>query len=137
MFSYVLVSLFIDWSKKFYDQSEHYNILKNVTLNVTFYHFHFQKRIQKSLFTPWKLESNKWFKYWFCAYVFGSDWYLFQLIVLLKPGFNCRRNFALYGIHKVLKRFHNDGAPKQFKKVPQWWLQNSLKRFHNDSIKLF
>ena len=41
----------------------------------------------------------------------------------------------------VLKqRFHNKNTKKgstmmvlkQFKKVPQWWYQNSLKRFHND-----
>ena len=37
----------------------------------------------------------------FCAYVFGSDWYLVQLIVLLKPGFNCWNNFALSWAEKV------------------------------------
>ena len=56
----------------------------------------------KSLFTPWKLGLTKWFKYLFCAYVFGSDWYLFQLIVLLKPDFNCWSNFALPWIDKVI-----------------------------------
>ena len=49
----------------------------------------------------WKLGSTKWFKYWFCAYVFGSDWYLFPLIVFLKPDFNCWSNFALSWVDKV------------------------------------
>ena len=34
--------------------------------------------------SPWKFGLTKWFKYCFFAYVFGSDLYLFQLIVLLK-----------------------------------------------------
>ena len=37
----------------------------------------------------------------FCAYVFGSDWYLFQLIVLLRPDFNRWSNFALSWVDKV------------------------------------
>ena len=37
----------------------------------------------------------------FCAYVFGSDWYLFYLIVLLKPDFNYWNNFALSWADKV------------------------------------
>ena len=37
----------------------------------------------------------------FCAYVFMSDSYLFQLIILLKPDFNCWSNFALSGVDKV------------------------------------
>ena len=43
---------------------------------------------RKILFTPWKLGSIKKFKYWFCACVDNLDWYLFQLIVLLKSDFN-------------------------------------------------
>ena len=39
--------------------------------------FSVSKDNTKSLFTPWKLGPTKWFKYLFCAYVFGSDWYLF------------------------------------------------------------
>ena len=39
--------------------------------------------------------------YLFCAYIFGSDWYLFQLIVLLKPGFSCWSNYALSWVGKV------------------------------------
>ena len=36
-----------------------------------------------------------------CAYVFRSDWYLFQLIVLLKLDFNCWSNFGLSWVDKV------------------------------------
>ena len=32
---------------------------------------------------------------------FGSDWYLFQLIVLLKPDFNYWSNFALPWVDRV------------------------------------
>ena len=32
---------------------------------------------------------------------FGSDWYLFQLIVLLKPDFNCWSNYALSWVDNV------------------------------------
>ena len=63
--------------------------------------FIFKKIIQKSLFTLWKLGSTKWFKYWFCTYVFGSDWYLFQLIVYLKPHFNFWSSFVLSWVDKV------------------------------------
>ena len=36
-----------------------------------------------------------------CICFFGSDWYLFQLIVLLKADFNCWSNFALSWVDKV------------------------------------
>ena len=55
----------------------------------------------KSLLTPWKRGSTKWYKYRFCAYAFGYDWYLFQLIVLLKPDFNCWSTFVLSWVGKV------------------------------------
>ena len=55
----------------------------------------------KALFIPWKLGSTKWFKYVFCLYVLGSDWYLFQLIVLLKRDFNCWRKFVFSCFDKV------------------------------------
>ena len=61
----------------------------------------FSKNKTKSLFAPCKLGLTKWFKYLFCANVFGSDWYLFQLIVFLKPGYNCWSNFALSWVDKV------------------------------------
>ena len=70
-------------------------------LAVIFYHFHFQKDNTKSLFIPWKLGLTKWFKYLFCGYVFGSDWCFFQLIVLLRPGFNCWGSFALSWVDKI------------------------------------
>ena len=43
----------------------------------------------KSLFTPLKLDSIKWLRFGFCANNSGFDKYLFQLIALLKPDFNC------------------------------------------------
>ena len=55
----------------------------------------------KSLFTPWKLGSIKLFKFAFCANNAGFDRYLFQLIVLLKPDFNCDNNFALSWVDEV------------------------------------
>ena len=55
----------------------------------------------KSLFTPWKLGSTKKSKYGFdaCVVTFGS--YLFQLIVLFKPDFNCSSSFALSLVENV------------------------------------
>ena len=41
------------------------------------------------------------FRYLFCAYVFGSDWYLLQLIILLKPDFNYSSTFASSWVDKV------------------------------------
>ena len=49
---------------------------------------------QKSLFTSSKHGSITKSKYKF-------DWYLFQLIVLLKPEFNCCNSFALSWADKV------------------------------------
>ena len=37
----------------------------------------------------------------FCAYGFGSDWYLFRLIILLKPDLNCWSNFALSWVDRA------------------------------------
>ena len=42
-----------------------------------------------------KLGSTKWFKFSFCANNDGFDRHLLQMIVLLKPDFNCGNNFAL------------------------------------------
>ena len=56
----------------------------------------------KSLFSPWKLGSIKKCKYWLCLLVEIFDWYLFQLIVLLKPDFNCSSSFALSWVDKVM-----------------------------------
>ena len=55
----------------------------------------------KSLFTPWKLGSIKWFKFAFCANNSGFARYLFLLIVLLNPDFNYGVNFALSWVDKV------------------------------------
>ena len=40
-------------------------------------------------------------KYWFLAYFFGSDWYSFHLILILKPNFSCWSTFALSWVDKV------------------------------------
>ena len=55
----------------------------------------------KSLFTPWKIGLIKKFLYGFgaCTDTFGS--YLFQLIVLLKPDFNCSSSFSSPWVDKV------------------------------------
>ena len=37
----------------------------------------------------------------FCAYAFGTDWHLFQLIVFVKPDFDWRKIFALSCFDKV------------------------------------
>ena len=91
--------------RSFYHQSLHcsllFLLLEDNNLNVMFYHFQFQKIIKKSLFIPWKPGSTIWFKYLYFGYVFGSDWYLFQLIVLLKPDFNYWSYFALSWVDKV------------------------------------
>ena len=55
----------------------------------------------KSLLTPWKLGSIKWFKFGFYCSSSGFGKYLFQLIVLLKPDFNYGNNFALSCNDKV------------------------------------
>ena len=49
----------------------------------------------KSLFTPWKLGLIKKSEHPFTLSVDTFDWYLFQLIALLKPDLNCSSSFAL------------------------------------------
>ena len=55
----------------------------------------------KSLFTPWKHGSIKKSKYIFGDFIDTFDWCLFQLIVLLKPDFNCCNRFALSWVDEV------------------------------------
>ena len=55
----------------------------------------------KSLLTPWKLSSTKWFRFGFCANNYGFDNYLFQLITLLKPDYNCWSSLELSCVDKV------------------------------------
>ena len=57
----------------------------------------------KSLCTPWKLGSTKWFKFGFCTN-YGFDRYLFQLITPLNFDFNCCNNLALSWVDKVTTR---------------------------------
>ena len=68
-------------------------------MSVLSYRSHFQTIKQ---FTPWKRWSNKKSKYLFCLSVEIFDWYLFQVIVLLKPDFNCYNSFALSWVDKVM-----------------------------------
>ena len=97
-FSFVLRSFVIDWSKTF--------CLSIVTLYSFTSTFGIKYPVwlvrcalssndkTKTLFTPWKLESIKKYKYWFWLSNDTFDWYLFQLIVLLKPDFNCWNSFS-------------------------------------------
>ena len=55
----------------------------------------------KSLLTPLKFGSIKQSKYWFCTFTDTFDWYLFQLIVLLKPDFNWSNSFTFSRVDKV------------------------------------
>ena len=63
--------------------------------------FLFSNDKAKSLFTPWNLRSIKKSKYGFGTCILTFYWYLFQLIILLKPYFNSCNSFALSGVHKV------------------------------------
>ena len=56
---------------------------------------------QKKKKSSWKLVSTKLFKFEFCANNSSFDKYSFQLIVLLKPDFNCANNFAISWVDKV------------------------------------
>ena len=56
---------------------------------------------KQKVLIPWKLGSTKWFKLGLCPDNSGYDKYLFQLIVLLKPDFNCVIDFALSWVEKV------------------------------------
>ena len=66
-----------------------------------FYHFHLQNIIQKVYLLLENFDQLKSFKYCFCSYIVGSDWYLFQLFVLLKPYFDCCNSFASSYVEKV------------------------------------
>ena len=89
--------------KVFFYQSQSCNLLflllEDNILSVLSYRSHFQTIKQ---FTPWKFWSNKKSKYLFCLSVETFDWYLFQIIVLLKPDFNCYNSFALSWVDKVM-----------------------------------
>ena len=56
----------------------------------------------KSLFIPWKYESIKLSKYWLCFCIDTFHWYLFQLIALLKPDFNCCNRSTLSSVDKII-----------------------------------
>ena len=57
--------------------------------------FFLSKDKPKIPFTPWKLGLIKASQYWFSLSIFTFNWYLFLLVALLKPDFNCCNNFAL------------------------------------------
>ena len=56
----------------------------------------------KSIFTLWKIRLIKKSKYWFYFSGETFDWYLFQLIALLKQDFNWSGGFKLSSIDKVM-----------------------------------
>ena len=58
----------------------------------------------KSQFTPWKPGSITKFEYLFYAWCVVLDWYLFQLIVLLRPDSSCLSSFTLSPVDKVTTR---------------------------------
>ena len=63
--------------------------------------FSFSKDNKKDLVTPWKLGliNKSKYQFWFSSDMFC--WYLFQLIALLKPGFNYWSSFALSWVDKI------------------------------------
>ena len=61
----------------------------------------FSNNKTRNLFAPWKLGLIKKSIYWFCYCTVTFGWYLFQLIVLLKPAYNCSISFALSWVEKV------------------------------------
>ena len=66
----------------------------------TFLSCPFSSNKTKSVFTPWKLRSIKKSKYLFRLSVETFGWYLFELIVLLKPDFNFYGSFTLSWVTK-------------------------------------
>ena len=56
----------------------------------------------KSLLTTWKPGSIKWSEYWFEVCNVTFYWNLFQLIVILNPGFNCYNSFKLSWFNKFV-----------------------------------
>ena len=56
----------------------------------------------KSLFTPWKLGLAKKSKYWFRSSTGTFDSYLFLLIFLLKPEFDCSSSFEAQAVVQAL-----------------------------------
>ena len=66
------------------------------------FHRPYLKKIKtKTLFTPWKFGPIKKFKFKFGDYINTFDWYLFQLIILLKPDINSGKSFTLSSVEKV------------------------------------
>ena len=50
-----------------------------------------------NLLAPWKFGSIKLPRYHFCCVlILNFDWYLFQLMVCLNPGFNCCSIFKFF-----------------------------------------
>ena len=72
-----------------------YTFLSSLFLNDKAKKFIYSLKIIK------KLKTIKKSKYWFCLSDQTFHWYLFQLIVLLKPSFNCCNSFVLSCVDKV------------------------------------
>ena len=66
-----------------------------------FNHPHFQKIIQKVYLLLENLDQLSDLKIGFAHMFLGHDWYLFQLIVILKPDFNSWSSFVLSWFDKV------------------------------------
>ena len=90
----------------------------------------FSNNKTKSLFTPWKLGSIKKSKYWFFICIETFDWYLFQLIFLLKPDFNCSNSFALTGTQIFVSVILNFVSPAA-EEITQFSGQVKVTLFHN------
>ena len=63
--------------------------------------FSFSSDNTKSIFIPWKLGLSKESKYQFGVSVNFCYWYLWPLIALLDPDFNCCNSFALSWVERV------------------------------------
>ena len=70
----------------------------------------FAKAKPTTLYTFQKLGSDKIIKYWFWAFAVIFYWYLFHLIVLLNPDFNCFGSIALSRVDKVITETHGTGT---------------------------
>ena len=64
-----------------------------------FYHFHFQKIMQKVCLPLENLNESKNLSIFSFSDIF--NWYLFQLNNLIKPDFNCCNSFAFLWVDKV------------------------------------
>ena len=91
--------------RNFFDWSQHYNLLSPLLKDNISCHFldHFylwiiKQKIYLFLQNLYQLQN---LNICFAFDLFFLDWYLVQLVVLLKPDFNCLSNFKLSLVDKV------------------------------------